>query len=106
MKTRNGIYHDLHLSSYCFLVCDTHLVFIFSSDLHLTKFEEQYEIHRKEFNVKLNSRYRVNVNFKAYADILLYKKIENRGFLIVNEGGQKLCLENLQLNGEKVTLKN
>lgn len=43
---------------------------------------------------------------KILPDIVLYKKIETRGFLMVDEGGQKIWLENLLLGGEKVTLKS
>jgi hypothetical protein len=106
MKTRNGIYYDLTLSSYIYKLRDTGLTFVFSSDLHLTKFEEQYKKHRNDFNLKLKSRFRLNVNFTTFADIVLYKKIETRGFLILIEGGQKLCQENLKLVGERATPKS
>lgn len=106
MKTRNGIYYDLTKSTYKFKVPDTGVVFIFSSDLHLCKFEEKYKQNRVEINLKLRARFGVKIETKTLPDVLLYKKIETRGFLMVNEGGQKLWLENLELNGEKVTLKS
>lgn len=106
MKTRNGIYYDLKVSSYKFKVPDTNVTFVFSSDLHMIKFEDQYNAHRVEFNTKLRARYRVDVDMKVLPDIVLYKKIETRGFLIVNEGGKRICPENLKLDGEKVTPKS
>lgn len=106
MRTRNGVYYDLSKSTYKYKVTDTGITYIFSSDLHLVKFEEQYEEHRREINVKLSSRYRMPFDYKNMPDLLLYKRIETRGFLIINEGGLKICLENLSLDGEKVTLKN
>lgn len=106
MRTRNGVYYDLTVSCYKYKPRDTGLTFVFSSDLHLTKFEERIQEHRNDFNLKIKARYRLEVDFKNFADIVLYKKIEKRGFLIVNEGGQKICQENLILDGEKVTPKN
>lgn len=106
MRTRNGIFYDLSKSVYKKLVPDTMITFIFSSDLHLTKFEEQYKQHREEFNLKYQARFRVHLNLTVFPDILLYKRIEKRGFLLVNERGQKICQENLTLNGERAMLKN
>jgi hypothetical protein len=106
MKTRNGIYYDLTKSCYKFKVPDTNMVFVFSSDLHMIKFEDQYKENRDDINLKLTSRYRVNMQMKVFPDLLLYKKIETRGFLVINEGGQKICQENLLLNGERVTAKS
>jgi hypothetical protein len=72
----------------------------------LTKFEERYKENRIEINMKNKSRMGINIDMKVLPDILLYKKIENRGFLILDEGGQKICQENLILTGEKATLKS
>jgi hypothetical protein len=106
MKTRNGIYYDLTLSTYKFKVPDTNITFVFSSDLHMMKFEDQYKANRNDHNLKLKARFRINVDMKVMPDVLLYKKIETRGFLMVNEGGHRICQEQLILIGEKATLKN
>jgi hypothetical protein len=106
MKTRNGIYYDLSKSTYKFKVPDTNITFIFSSDLHLLKFEEQYLNNRYDYNLKLTVRLKIPIIMKVVPDVVLYRKIETRGFLLIDEGGQKICQENVQLNGEKVTRKN
>jgi hypothetical protein len=106
MKTRNGVYYDLTASTYKFKAPDTKLIFVFSSDLHMLKFEDQYLANRKDFNLKLHSRFRVNIVTRNLPDIVLYKKIETRGFLLINGEGEKICLENLKLDGEKVTKKS
>lgn len=106
MKTRNGVYYDLTKSTYKFKVSDTGMTFIFSSDLHMLKFEDQLQQNRDEHNTKFKARYRMDFNMKVLPDLGLYRKIESRGFLVINEGGQKLCLESLQLNGEKATPKS
>ena len=106
MITRNGIYYNLELSHYKFKVPDTNMVFIFSSELHLFKFEDRYIDNRKDFNTKQRSKYRMNIQSIVLPDVLLYKKLESRGFLIVDERGNKICLENLICYGEKVMPKN
>jgi hypothetical protein len=105
MRTRNGIYYDLTKSCYKFKIPDTNMTFIFSSDLHLVKFEEQYKDNRNEHNLKLKVRYGMEFNMKVFPDLMLYRRIEKRGFLVLNEGGIKICQENLLLSGEKATLK-
>lgn len=106
MVTRNGVYYDLMKSNYRYKVLDTQLTFVFSSDLHKVKFMEQFRENRNAFNVKLMSRYRLNVEMTTLPDIILYKKIESRGFLIINERGQHIWLENLLLGGEKAMPKS
>lgn len=106
MVSRNGIYYDFTKSVYRYKMEDTQVTFIFSSDLHLTKFEEQFRQHRIDFNMKLKSRYKLNIEVTLFADLVLYTKVETRGFLVINEGGQKICPQNLILNGEKVTRKS
>jgi hypothetical protein len=106
MKTRNGIYYDLSKSTYKHKVNDTGMTFIFSSDLHMLKFEDQYKANRIDHNLKFKARFRIDVDMKVLPDLLLYKKIETRGFLVINEGGQRLCQENVLLIGEKATPKS
>lgn len=104
MVTRNGIYYDLSKSPY--KVTTNGLTYYFSSDLHMLKFEDRLKDNRTETDLKLTSRFRVAVRFPALADLVLYQKIENRGFLVTNEKGIKLCKENLILSGGTATLKN
>lgn len=106
MKTRNGIFYNLEWSDYRVYVPDTKTTFIFSSKLYLTKFEEQWKLNREEQNIKFRARYKLNIETNLLFDIMLYIKIEKRGFLIINERGQELCQENLILNGEQATRKN
>jgi len=106
MVTRNGVYYDLTKSTFKFTTPDTKMTFIFSSDLHMFKFEDQYKAFRKEQNLKLKARYRIEIVTTVLSDLVLYKKIETRGFLVINEGGQILCQENLILIGERATRKN
>lgn len=106
MKTRNGIYYDLSHSKYTFIVPDTDIKFVFSSMLYMTKFKEQYLLNREQQNIKFKVRYKLNIEAVILPDIMLYNKIEKRGFLIINERGQELCQKNLKLIGEKATRKD
>jgi hypothetical protein len=106
MRTRHGIYYDLTKSPYKFITPDSNTTYVFSSDLHMMKFEDQYINNRSELNLKFESRYHVHFNLMVMPDLILYRRIEKRGFLVITDGGHKLCQDNLRLDGEKVTLKS
>jgi YHS domain-containing protein len=99
------IYHNIEESTFSF---DTgSMTFFFSSELYLNKFKERYQTNREELKFKLSSRY--NIDFEAidYFDIILYDKIEKRGFKIVSlEGVNYTCLSNIKLDGVIRMLKN
>ena len=103
MKTRDNIYYDLHESIY--RIEQGHMIFVFSSELYRTKFKEQVQQHRTEFNKKLKVRYGLNFEFKELPDVVLYSKIEKRGFLIVKKGEVMDGCQDLICAGETVTLK-
>jgi YHS domain-containing protein len=104
MVTRNGIYLDFTQSPYRFTVDNN--TYVFSSDLHLVKFQNQYRLHREELSLKLKSRFQIDVKLTSLADMVLYQKIEKRGFLVVDGKGNKLCKENLIFVGERAISKN
>lgn len=106
MKTRNGVFYDLNQSTYKFKVPDTNITLVFSSDLRMCKFEDQYLQHRITHNIKQKARFGFNIDEKVKPDLMLYKKIEKVGFLIINEWGRKICHENLLLTGETATQKS
>lgn len=102
--TRAGVYYDLEKSHHRLRLGD--YCFVFSSQLHLDKFKAQQEAHRKKINNSLTKRFNVNVNVSLLADIVLYKRIETRGFLIVSKEGNFTCASNITCESGKVTLKN
>lgn len=101
MRTRNGVYYDLNKSIYKH-TCNG-LTFIFSSRLHLNKFIDRQKEHRKAINASLSNRFNIMVDFPLLADIVLYRKIETRGFLVIDKEGNKLCQRHLKCGGESVT---
>jgi hypothetical protein len=76
-KTAKGIYHNLRESKYT--ISNGEVVFYFSSKLYRNKFLSDYEINRKLFIKKIDE---VPLNMDTLADVLLYEKIEKRGFFV------------------------
>lgn len=104
MYSRNGVCYDLPKSAYRLTV--NGLTYVFSSQLHLDKFKNKYRENRDIVNYSLSKRFNINVDVSQLADIVLYRKIETRGFLIVNNEGTNLWHENLRFVGGKVTHRN
>lgn len=103
MKSRKGIYYNLQESTYRYTL--NGLTYVFSSDLYMLKFIENYEQNRNDESLKFTARYRLRIHLTVWADILYYSQIEKRGFLILNSGGDVInCKERVRLDGNKVTL--
>lgn len=92
MITKNGICLDLKESKY--KIIKYGLIFYFSSLLYKEKFERNVEEYIKEETIKLKNKYLNNVNFEVYLAISYYKKIEKRGFLIIDDIKKKEIKEN------------
>lgn len=103
MITRDGIYYSLQYSNYRFTTND--ITYVFSSKLHLEKFKKQYTEHRNDLSIKFTRRYGITIHLHTLSDVVLYKRIESRGFLIIKEGVE-LCQSEVILDGEKATQKS
>lgn len=89
MKTENGIELDIKQSEYktSFL----NHTFYFSSELYLKKFMKLVPDYIEIETIKLYNKYKVNIKGDLFYAISLYKKIEKRGFHIVdNITGKKI----------------
>lgn len=104
MMTKNGVCYDLTKSIYHYKIGN--LTFVFSSQLHLDKFKKKYKENRDIINYSLTKRFNFTVNVSQLADIVLYRKIETRGFLIIADDGKHLCQKSIILNGVEVTIQN
>jgi YHS domain-containing protein len=104
MITKNGVYYDLTKSTYTYK--DGGLTYVFSSKLHLDKFKKKLKENRDIINYSLSKRFNVNVKVSQLADIVLYKKIETRGFLIYTVEGKEICQESVTFVGGEVTTQN
>jgi hypothetical protein len=100
MATRNGVYYKLKDSPYTYNVDD--ITFVFSSKIHLEKFHFRREHHRAIINGIVSKRFDLKVDLGLYADLILYMKVESRGFLIRTESGEFDCQNGITFNGLKI----
>lgn len=104
MKTRNGIYNNLLDSTYKVNTGD--IVFVFSSEFYKGKFIDLQKENREKLRRSLHNRFLIDCVFNDYFDIILYKKIEKRGFLIYSRGEMFTCPNQVKCVGVKKIEKN
>lgn len=76
------VYHDIEQSN---IYLDVGAIrFYFSSNLYKTKFEQIYKEYVKNEKIKFNLKYKTFLYDDDFLYILLYKKIEKRGFRVYN----------------------
>ena len=78
------IYNDINESIYTFKYED--LVFYFSSQFYQEKFERMYTKFLKDETMKLKIKFKCNIYCDEMILLLLYKKIEKRGFKVLYKG--------------------
>ena len=103
MISRNGICYDLEISPYKVII--DNIVYVFSSKYHAEKFKKKLNENREIINSSLEKRFNYKINVSTLADIVLYRKIETRGFLIINKG-EKICQNSIIYVGGEVTTQN
>lgn len=106
--TRRGICYNLKKSPYTHTVKyeDVEVVFAFSSEIYIPKFEERQQVNRDKINTSLGNRFGIVYQNDLLSDITLYSKIESRGFYLTINGEEFECLNSLKLNGVKKIQKN
>lgn len=97
MVTRNGVCYDLEKTPYKCTIGN--LTYMFSSQTHLDKFKSRIKENRDIINYSLTNRFKMSVDVSELADVVLYRKIETRGFLIVTDKGIKLCQKSITFRG-------
>ena len=97
MISRDGIIYDFTKSHYRHTL--NGVTFVFSSQLHLDKFKDRFESNRKTINTSLSKRFNFSINVPTLADIVLYRKIETRGFLIEVKDEKVTCVNNITFDG-------
>ena len=85
---------------------DEDITFVFSSELYKSKFAARLQENRESINKSLSNRFGVNIICDKIADLRLYQSIEKRGFLIYKGLVKFECLNDITLNGLKLTSKN
>ena len=105
--TRNNIAYKLEESPYLLDVPyeGYSLIYFFSSALYRDNFYKRFVENREKINASLSNRFGVKVENDALGDLVLYSKIEKRGFLIGLGKEKATCQESIILNGAKVMIK-
>lgn len=103
--TRGGIEYNLNISPYRYKT-DNGATFVFSSKYHLDCFMNRQGENRNKINESLSNRFNYYVEFNFLADCVLYKQIEQRGFLILKDGENYKCQNIIKFVGEQPTKKN
>ena len=75
------IYNDINDSTYVYNYDD--LSFYFSSEFYKEKFIKEHADFLKEETIKLKIKFRCNICFDYLILLLLYQKIEKRGFKVI-----------------------
>ena len=90
--TRGGVAYDFENTPFNAQVIYNHHMceFKFSNALNVERFLKKQEEHRNFINKSLSNRFNLNIQMDYLSDVVLYKKIEKRGFLIAvyDENGE------------------
>ena len=100
--TRNGITYNLTSSPYIVELKyrdDLVIKYYFSSELYVNKFNEKLEKHHTTIKESLSKRFKIEIDIDELSDILLYSKIETRGFYIKINEEDYTCLNIIRLTG-------
>lgn len=87
MKSKRGVYLDIYESDYYYDLDG--IRYYFSSQLYLNKFKDNVINYVNENSIKLKLRYKINLNFDLFFTLSYYKKVEKRGFRVVDISSEK-----------------
>ena len=104
--TRNGIAYNLKESPYRLEVPykGYSLLYVFSAERYKKKFYDEFIENREKISESLSKRFGFQVHNDLLSDLRLYVAIEKRGFLVMKDEVKIECLENITLDGEKLTI--
>ena len=94
--TKGGVYYDLDESNFEYRITaknDDVITFVFSSMSHLNKFEEQLNDFIYWFNTMITRKCGISPHMRGYPAIVLYSRIETRGFKIYWRGCYRSLME-------------
>lgn len=107
--SRRGICYNLEKSPYSTTLAygDKLIIFYFSSSLYKEKFENELDAARNTLHKSLSKRFKIDISFIFLSDLILYRRIEKRGFHVFYDGEvydqcpTSLNVHNVLLNGVK-----
>lgn len=100
---KNIVYNDLNESNYCFKYDD--FKFYFSSNFYLEKFEREYVNFIKDETMKLKIKFKCNIFADYLILLLLYQRIEKRGFRVENKNNEIIENPFFNINLDKLSIK-
>lgn len=103
--TRSNIAYDLTISPHETNIAypEGVITYVFSSDLYRQKFAEKLEDNRAKINASLTNRFGFEIKNNILCDLKLYTSIEKRGFLLYKDGRKLQCLNEIILDGSKIS---
>lgn len=81
MKTVNGVYLDINESDYIYELDG--VAYYFSSEFNKNRFKDKVIDYVNNETMKLKNKYKVNCNFDLFFQLSFYKRIEKRGYKVV-----------------------
>ena len=106
--SRANIAYDLTISPHHLRVFyeDQNLLhFVFSSELYKNNFEARMNENREKIQKSLSNRFGYEFKCNILCDLVLYSKIEKRGFLVFYNGAPIECPDNITLDGNNLIMK-
>lgn len=82
MKTYRGIELDIKQSDYRYTI--NNYTFYFSSEFYMNNFKNNIELFTEIEGAKIKNKYKVYIDLNIYLAFVFYKKIEKRGFYVIN----------------------
>lgn len=82
MKTYRGIELDIKQSDYRYSI--SNYTFYFSSEFYMNNFKNNIELFTEIEGAKIKNKYKVYIDLNIYLAFVFYKKIEKRGFYVIN----------------------
>lgn len=83
MKTKRGVELDLPKSEYTYSI--NGYTFYFSSEFYLKNYKNNVRLFTEIEGAKIKSKYKVFIDLDLYLNFVYYKKIEKRGFYVINK---------------------
>lgn len=96
IMTRYGVERNLSISP--FYVKTEEAIYYFSSLTHEKKFRKMFHVKHSEVNEYLNKKYGVNIKGDLLAELILYQKIETRGYRVEWKGCVFTCQNEIYLD--------
>lgn len=95
--TKRGIYLNLKISPYKFI--GEQFIFYFSSKYHLDIFKRKRLDNFNNVNERLSKRFKTILQCPTLADLILYEKVETRGYFVTDSEKNEISIDELMLLG-------